>query len=41
MSGIGMEQLNALLASNLETVYSTTFADKPEDVQHHRNNQGG
>lgn len=41
LSGIGMEQLNALLASNLETVYSTTFADKPEHVQHQRNIQGG
>jgi len=41
LSGIGMEQLNALLASNLETVYSTTFADKPEHVQHHINYQGG
>jgi hypothetical protein len=38
---MGLGQLNGLLASNLETVYSTAFADKPEDVQHHRNNQGG
>jgi hypothetical protein len=38
---MGLEQLNGLLASNLETLYATTFADKPEDVQHRRNNQGG